>query len=42
MGVVQPPVPTRNGGVRNILSYEKLYDIYINEADFWEKKTGKK
>lgn len=44
MGVVQPPVPTRNGGARqnNILSYEKLYDIYINKADFWEKKTGKK
>ena len=46
MGVVQPPVPSRHGCARfhRILSYEKLYDIYVNEADFWKKKmeSGKK
>lgn len=40
MGAVQPPVPSRHGGARfnRILSYEKLYDTYVNGADFWEKK----
>ena len=40
VGIVQPPVPSRQGNVRfrRILSYEQLYDIYINKADFWESK----
>lgn len=40
MGAVQPPVPSRHGGARfnHTLSYEKLYDTYINKADFWEKE----
>ena len=40
MGVIQPPVPHRHGSARfyNNLSYEKLYDTYINRADFWERK----
>lgn len=38
LGIVQPPVPSRHGSARRILSYEQLYDIYINKADFWESK----
>lgn len=40
VGIVQPPIPSRHGGARfhSFLSYEQLYDIYINKADFWESK----
>ena len=40
LGIVQPPIPSRHGSarLRRILSYEQLYDIYINQADFWESK----
>ena len=40
VGIIQPPVPSRHGSgrFRRILSYEQLYDIYINESDFWERK----
>jgi len=40
LGIIQPPVPSRYGSARfrSILSYEQLYDIYINKADFWEGK----
>ena len=40
VGVIQPPVPSRYGSarLRRILSYEQLYDIYINKADFWENQ----
>ena len=40
LGIVQPPVPSRRGSARfrRILSYEQLYDIYINNADVWERK----
>ena len=39
-GIIQPPIPSRYGSARfrRILSYEQLYDIYINKADFWEGK----
>ncbi len=44
LGFVQPPVPRSRGGhyTRRILSYEELYDIYINRADFWEKHIENK
>jgi len=40
VGIIQPPVPSRYGSarLRRILSYEQLYDIYINKADFWESQ----
>ena len=40
VGIIQPPVPSRHGSARfsRILSYERLYDIYINKSDFWERK----
>lgn len=43
LGVVQPPVPSRHGSsrVNRILSYEQLYEIYITQADFWEKNMEK-
>ena len=38
MGVVQPPIPRRRGTAqRRLLSYEELYDLYVNKADYWEK-----
>ena len=43
LGVVQPPVPSKRGSsrVNRILSYEQLYEIYITQADFWEKNMEK-
>lgn len=43
LGIVQPPVPSRHGSsrFRTLLSYEQLYDVYINQADFWEKELEK-
>ncbi len=43
LGVVQPPVPSRHGSSRfnRILSYDQLYEIYITQADFWEKNMEK-
>ena len=40
VGIIQPPVPSRYGSarLRRVLSYEQLYDIYINKADFWESQ----
>lgn len=40
LGVIQPPVPSRHGSTifRRILSYEQLYDIYVNHADAWERR----
>ena len=40
VGIIQPPLPSRYGSARfhRILSYEQLYDIYINKADFWESQ----
>lgn len=39
LALVQPPIPSRYGSSRhnNILSYEQLYNIYVNKADIWEK-----
>jgi hypothetical protein len=38
MGVVKPPIPRRRGTAqRRLLSYEELYDLYVNKADYWEK-----
>ena len=40
VGIIQPPIPSRYGSarLRRILSYEQLYDIYINKADSWESQ----
>ena len=40
VGIIQPPRPSRHGSTRfrRILSYEQLYDIYMNKADYWESK----
>ena len=36
LGVVQAPIPSRYGNRLHLHSYEQLYEIYINKADFWE------
>jgi len=42
MGIVQPPVPSRHGNhLRNFPSYDRLCEIYIDKADFWEKQIEK-
>lgn len=43
LGIVQPPLPSRYGSNRynHILSYEQLFEIYINKADFWEDHLSK-
>lgn len=43
LGVVQPPFPSRYGSSRYnyLLSYEQLYEIYINKEDFWEDHLAK-
>ena len=42
-GIVQPPVPSKHGNGRfnRMLSYEKLCEIYIEQADFWEDHITK-
>lgn len=42
MGVAQPPIPSRHG-IRNrdLPSYQRLYNIYVDNAAFWEKKIEK-
>ncbi len=45
LGVVQPPIPSKYGSSRlnhTMLSYQQLYDIYINESDFWKERIKKK
>lgn len=39
LGIAQPPIPSKYGSGRfNYMpSYEKLCEIYIDKADFWEK-----
>ncbi|MBQ8163119.1 MAG: hypothetical protein IJZ93_01960 [Clostridia bacterium] len=43
LGIVQPPMPSKYGSSRfnYILSYDKLWEIYINKADFWEDHIAK-
>lgn len=43
LGVVQPPISSKYGSSRfnHTLTYEQLYEIYINKADFWEKNIEK-
>ena len=44
LGIVQPPIPSKNGSsrYRSIPSYDKLYEIYITQADFWEERIAKR
>ena len=44
LGIVQPPIPSKNGSsrYRSILSYKQLYEIYITQADFWEERIAKR
>ena len=40
LGIVQPPIPSKNGSsrYRSLPSYDQLYEIYITQADFWEER----
>lgn len=40
-GVVRPPVPSRRGHFYRIPTYSRLFEIYIDNADMWEKKIEK-
>ena len=44
LGIVQPPIPSKNGSsrYRTIPSYKQLYEIYITQADFWEERIAKR
>ena len=44
LGIVQPPVPSKNGSSRYrvIPSYDRLCEIYIDNADFWEERIAKR
>ena len=44
LGVVQPPIPSKNGSSRYrfLPSYDQLYQIYITQADFWEERIAKR
>lgn len=44
LGIVQPPIPSKNGSsrYRTIQSYKQLYEIYITQADFWEERIAKR
>ncbi len=43
MGIVQPPVPSRHGNKHlNLPSYDRLCEIYIDKAYFWEKQIEKR
>lgn len=44
LGIVQPPIPSKNGSsrYRSIPSYDQLYEIYITKADFWEERIAKR
>ena len=44
LGIVQPPIPSKNGSsrYRSIPSYKQLYEIYITQADFWEERIAKR
>ena len=44
LGIVQPPIPSKNGSSRYriIPSYKQLYEIYITQADFWEERIAKR
>ena len=42
LGVVQPPVPSRHGNRRHLLSYRELYELYITKADLWKERIEKR
>jgi hypothetical protein len=44
LGVVQPPIPSKNGSARHrsLPSYDQLYEIYINNSGFWEERIAKR
>ncbi len=44
LGVVQPPIPSKYGSnrYRFLPSYDQLYEIYSNKADFWEERIAKR
>ena len=44
LGIVQPPMPSKYGSSRYrfLPSYEKLYEIYVEQADFWEARIAKR
>ena len=44
LGVVQPPIPSKYGSnrYRFLPSYDQLYEIYINKANFWEERIAKR
>ena len=44
LGIVQPPIPSKYGSSRYrfLLSYDQLYEIYIEKADFWEERIAKR
>lgn len=44
LGIVQAPMPSKYGICRygSIPSYKQLYEIYINQADFWEECIAKR
>lgn len=44
LGIVQPPIPSKygSGRYRFLPSYDQLYDIYINQANFWEERIAKR
>ena len=41
LGVVRPPVPSRRGHFYRIPTYSRLFEIYIDNSDVWEKKIKK-
>ena len=44
LGIVQPPIPSKNGSsrYRSIPSYKQLYEIYITQADFLGREYSEK
>jgi|GEM_PF-810822 len=42
LGILHPPIPSKhNNGHFDLMSYNKLYEIYIDNADFWEESIEK-
>ena len=38
-GIIQPPLPSRHGSARfhRLLSYDELCNVYITNAEMWER-----
>ena len=42
-GIANPPIPSTRGQIhRQLPTYERLYDMYVNMADYWENKIKNK